>query len=242
MLGLLDEHVICVTQKNVKREDTMNLIFKNPTIKTDYEYFKKTLGLSIEETSRLWTKNKFSEERKVFSILIGYLDSICDIADRCENQYEPHPMLDLTYETVEHLPLVLGHQYFSYVESGLYTGEKALEIANKTLAAYLMLLCMNEHMCFPTVSRLNNFEDIRKSLGSDMHTTHKDSWMGCTIKVGVDKEMDLLTELGNVIRVSASGAFRVRISRLVELYKQMCGVDLREMGLDDFELRLSPEE
>ena len=69
-----------------------------------------------------------------------------------------------------------------------------------------------------------------------MHTTHKDSWMGCTIKVGVDKEMDLLTELGNVIRVSASGAFRVRISRLVELYKQMCGVDLREKGLDDLEL------
>ena len=69
-----------------------------------------------------------------------------------------------------------------------------------------------------------------------MHTTHKDSWMGFTIKVGVDKEMDLLTELGNIIRVSASGAFRVRISRLVELYKQMCGVDLREKGLDDLEL------
>ena len=66
-------------------------------------------GLSMEETSRLWTKNKFSEERIAFSILIGYLDSICEIADECENQYESHLAIDLTYETVKHLPLVLGH-------------------------------------------------------------------------------------------------------------------------------------
>ena len=214
----------------------MNLIFKNPTIKTDYEVNKKISGLSMEETSRFWTKNKFSEERIAFSILIGYLDSICEIADECESQYELPPTIDLTYETVKHLPLILGHQYFSYVKSGSYTSEKALEIANKTLAAYFMLLCMNEHMCFPTVSRLNNFDDILKGLGDDMFATPKGSWMGCTIKVGVNKEMDLLAELGNVIRVSASGAFRVRISRIVELYKQMCGVDLREMGLDDLEL------
>ena len=214
----------------------MNLIFKNPTIKTDYEYFKKTQGLSMEETSRFWTKNKFSEERIAFSILIGYLDSICEIADECENQYESHPTIDLTYETVKHLPLVLGHQYFSYVKSGSYTSEKTLEIANKTLAAYFMLLCMNEHMCFPTVAQLSNIDEIFKGLGSNMDATPKDSWMGCTIKVGVNKEYDLLQELGNIIRVSASGAFRLRISRLVELYKQMCGVDLREMGLDDLEL------
>ena len=214
----------------------MNLIFKNPTIKTDYEVHKKISGLSMEETSRFWTKNNFSEERKIFSILIGYLDSICEIADECESQYEHHPTIDLTYDTVKHLPLVLGHQYFSYVKSGSYTGERALKIANKTLAAYFMLLCMNEHMCFPTVSRLDNFDDILKGLGDDISTIPKGSWMGCTIKVGVNKEMDLLTELGNVIRVSASGAFRVRISRLVEIYKQMCGVDLREKGLDDLEL------
>ena len=168
--------------------------------------------------------------------MIGYLDLICDTDDECESQYEPHLTIDLTYETVKHLPLVLGHQFFSYIKSGSYTSERALKIANKTLAAYLMLLCMNEHMCFSTVSRLDNFDDILKGLGDDISTIPKDSWMGFTIKVGVNKEMDLLPELGNVIRVSASGAFRVRISRLVELYKQMCGVDLREKGLDDLEM------
>ena len=214
----------------------MNLIFKNPTIKTDYEVHKKISGLSMEETSRFWTKNKFSEERIVFSILIGYLDSFCEIADECGDHYELHPIVDLTYETVKHIPLVLGHQYFACVKSGSYTSEKALEIANKTLAAYFMLLCMNEHMCFPAVSRLDNINDILNSLGTDADATPKDSWTGCTIKVGVNKEYGLLRELGTAIRMTSSGVFRVRTSRLVELYKQMCGVDLREKGLEDFEM------
>ena len=94
---------------------------------------------------------------------------------------------------------------------------------------------MNEDMCFPTVSKLNNYDAIMKSIAGDNDLTHQDSWMGYTIKVGVNKEYDLLQELGQVVKVSASGVFRIRISRLVELYKQMCGVDLREKGLDDFE-------
>ena len=94
---------------------------------------------------------------------------------------------------------------------------------------------MNEHMCFPTVSKLNNYDAIVKSMEGDLNITHQDSWMGHTVKVGVNKEYDLLQELGRVVKVSASGVLRIRISRLVELYKQMCGVDLREKGLDDFE-------
>ena len=215
----------------------MKLIFKNPTIKTDYEYHKKTQGLSMEEQSRLWSKNNFSEERMVFSILIGYLDSFCEIADECENQYESHPTLDLTYDTVEYFPLVLGHQYFAYVKSGSYTSEKALEIANKTLAAYFMLLCMNEHMCFPTVEKLSIFDSILNN-NSDADIARNNYWMGFSVKVGVNKEYDLLGELGTAIRMTSSGVFRVRISRLVELYKQMCGVDLREKGLDDFEMSI----
>ena len=77
----------------------MNLIFKNPTIKTDYEFNKKTIGLSRGEVSRLWTKHNFSEERMIFSILIGYLDSLCEIADECKDHYKSHPTIDLTYAT-----------------------------------------------------------------------------------------------------------------------------------------------
>lgn len=213
----------------------MNLIFKNPTIKTDFEINEKIQNMSKEEASRFWKKNNFTDERIIFSIMIGYLSSVCEMADEYNDQTDENVSLDLTYDTVANLPLVLGYQYFAYVRSGSCTSEKALEIANKTLAAYLMILCMNEHMCFPTVSKLNNYDAIMKSIAGDNDLTHQDSWMGYTIKVGVNKEYDLLQELGQVVKVRASGVFRVRISRLVELYKQMCGVDLREKGLDDFE-------
>jgi hypothetical protein len=94
---------------------------------------------------------------------------------------------------------------------------------------------MNEHMCFPTVSKLNNYDAIMKSIGGNVDLTHQESWMGHTVKVGINKEYDLLQELGQVVKVSTSGVLRIRVSRLAELYKQMCGVNLREKGLDDFE-------
>lgn len=213
----------------------MNLIFKNPTIKTDFEINEKIQNMSKVEASRFWKKNNFTDERIFFSIMIGYLSSVCEMADEYNDQTDENVSLDLTYDTVANLPVILGYQYFAYVRSGSFTSEKALEIANKTLAAYLMILCMNEHMCFPTVSRLNNYDAIMKSIAGDNDLTHQDSWLGYTIKVGVNKEYDLLQELGQVVKISASGVFRIRISRLVELYKQMCGVDLREKGLDDFE-------
>jgi hypothetical protein len=212
----------------------MTLVFKNPTIETDWELHTKLLKCSKEEVSNYWTKHNHSKERIVFSILIGYLSSICEMADEYNDQTDANITLDLTYNTVANIPIVLGYQYFAYVRSGSYTSEKALEIVNKTLAAYIMLLCMNEHMCFPTVSKLNNYDAIMKSIGN-VDLTHQESWMGHTVKVGINKEYDLLQELGQVVKVSTSGVFRIRISRLVELYKQMCGVDLREKGLDDFE-------
>lgn len=213
----------------------MSFVFKNPTIKTDFEINEKIQNMSKEEASRFWKKNNFTEERISFSIMIGYLSSVCEMANEYNDQTDEKVSLDLTYDTVANLPVILGYQYFAYVRSGSYTSEKALEIVNKTLAAYLMLLCMNEHMCFPTVSRLNNYDAIMKSIAGDDNLTHQDSWMGYTVKVGVNKEYDLLQELGQVVKVSSSGVFRIRISRLTELYKQMCGVDLREKGLDDFE-------
>ena len=219
----------------------MNLVFKNPTIKTDYELNQKRLTLSKEEASRFWTKHEFGEERIAFSILVGYLSSLCEIAEECEQRYGSYTTLDLTYDTVEHFPVILGQMYFNYIQSGSYTSEKAIEIANKTLASYFMLLCMNEHMCFPSVSRLSDFDKIMKNVIGNGARTQQDSWMGFTVKVGVNKEYDLLEELNSAVKVSASGVFRIRISRLVELYKQMCGVDLREKGLDDFEGELKKQ-
>lgn len=211
----------------------MKLIFKNPTIKIDYEFSRKTTGLSVEECSRIWTRHKLTEERSVLQIPMGYFTSLCDMTDEyAETQKDIS--IDLTYETVKNIPKVLGYQYYAYTLSGSYTKDEAIKLLKKTLASYLMLLCMNEHMCFPSVSRLDNFEGILKS-ATDANATPLESWMGFTIKVGSLKEIDMLPEVDNAVRVTAKDLLRMRFSHVVDVYKSMCGVDLKEKGLEDFE-------
>jgi hypothetical protein len=53
--------------------------------------------------------------------------------------------------------------------------------------------------------------------------------------VGDKKKYDLLPEMSRVVKVTANGTLRIRISHVVEIYKRMCGIDLREKGMDDLE-------
>ena len=41
----------------------MNLIFKNPTLEADFALSKKVNGMTNEQASQFWTKNKYSEEK-----------------------------------------------------------------------------------------------------------------------------------------------------------------------------------
>lgn len=213
----------------------MKLVFKNPTLEAEYRLSRKTEGLTKQQTSLFWEKQKLSEEQMAFTIPLGFLSSLCEIVDEYEDTYDSRPTLDLTYDTVKHLPLFLAQQYFAYVASGSFTSEKAIEILNKTLAAYLMLLCVNEHACVPDIKRRKDFNWIFAD--GDTDETHAYSWAGFTIKVGVNGKYDLLQELDKTVKITANGVLRIRVSRIVEIYKRMCGVDLRENGLDDFEGR-----
>ncbi len=211
----------------------MQLVFKNSTLEADYRLSRKTEGLTTQQASLFWKEHKLSEEKMAFSILLGYLSSLCEIVEEYEDTFDSHPTLDLTYDTVKHLPLFLAQQYYAYVASGSFTSDKAIEILNKTLAAYLMLLCVNEHACIPDINRRKDFDWIFAD--GDTDETHAYSWAGFTIKVGVNRKHDMLQELSRTVKVTANGVLRIRISRAVEIYKRMCGVDLREKGLDDLE-------
>ena len=211
----------------------MELIFKNPTLKKEYAFENMTKGLSVKEGANLWKTLNMSEDRMVLLAPIGYLISFCEVADEYVEKENNGISIDLTYDTVKNLPDILGYQYLSYTVTGLYTKDKALEIVKKTLAAYLMLLCMNEHMCSYTVERLNNFENIIRKVDTDPDLTN--SWSGYTIKVGPRMQYDMLPEVENAARETARGSFRMRFSHAVEIYKRMCGVDLREKGLDDLD-------
>ena len=52
--------------------------------------------------------------------------------------------LDLTYDTVGGLLTAVGYEMLAGKPSG-YSLNETIEIAEKTIASYLMLLAMNEH-------------------------------------------------------------------------------------------------
>jgi hypothetical protein len=211
----------------------MNLIFKNPTLEADFALSQKVNGKTNEGASQFWAKNKYSEEKMVLSIPIGYVDSLFEIVEEFEGKLESNPTLDLTYDTVQHLPVFLAQQYFAYVGSRSFTQDKAIEILIKTFAAYLTLLCINEHGYIPDVQRRKDMEWIYNNIEPD--ETHVYSWSGHTIKVGDKNKYDLLPEMSRVVKVTANEMLRIRISRVVEIYKRMCGVNLCEKGMDDLE-------
>ena len=211
----------------------MNLIFKNPILKADYMLSQKVNKMDTESAAQFWRKNNYSEESMAMCMPLGYVDSLFEIVEEFEGTLEGHPTLDLTYDTVQNLPIFLAQQYFAYVGSGSFTQDKAVEILIKTFSAYLMILCVNEHGYTPDVQRRKDMEWIYNNIEPD--ETHVYSWSGHTIKVGDKRKYDLLPEMSRVVKVTANGTLRIRISRVVEIYKRMCGIDLRELGMDDLE-------
>ena len=211
----------------------MKLVFKNFVLKSEYEMSKKTANLTGEQFSQFMKKHNYSDNRMAFTMPCGYVSSLCEIIEEFEGHQEDGATLDLTYDTVKHLPLFLGQQYFAYVASGSFTSQKALEILRKTLAAYLMLLCMNEHGCVPEIQRYINLETLLNKMSENQTDAY--SWMGFTISVGAKEKYDLLMETEQAANVTAKGVLRIRVAHICEIYKRMCGVDLKDKGLENFE-------
>ena len=211
----------------------MELKLKNPMLKSNIDGF---INMDGSIFGVLNNKSKgCSLESLSFSIPIGYFTSLCDSVEICENAFDNHPTLDLTYQTLEHLPFILAMQYGDYALNNDMNKENALQITKKTLATYLMLLCMNEHMCFPTIYMLENVKEIMDT-SSALGKNPDDSWMGFRIKVGVNEEIDLLSEMGNAVELNEDGYLRITFARVVELYRRMCGVDLYEYGIEDVQI------
>lgn len=211
----------------------MELEFKNPMIKSTLDDFAN-MNSDMMKFARNNNSN-VSFEKMSFDIITGYLFSLLDYIEMAERMFDNKYTLDLTYKTVKHLTPVLGLQYFDYVYKHNMDKEKAVGIAKKTLAAYLTVLCMNEHMCFPAISQLDNINEIMDTAKA-LKKNPDDSWMGVTIKVGTKEEIDFIKEVGTAVKVTSKGAFRIRVSHIAEVYKRICGVNLYEYGIEDYEL------
>ena len=170
----------------------------------------------------------------VFSIVRGYFLSFCDYIEKAEEVFSGSPTLDLTYDTVKNLTSILWLQYNDYVVLNGGDAPRAISIAKKTLASYLMLLCMNEHGCLPDISKQDDFEEIIATPIASA-TRSDNTWCGMTIKVGIKEKIDLIKEVDNAVKITKRGNFRIRLSHVAEMYKRMCGVDLYKCGISDYE-------
>ena len=212
----------------------MELNFKNPILKSTVEGHDEMLE-NIVNAVRDNKRTAISFETMTFNIPLGYFVSLCEYIEMGECMFGEDTTLDLTYSTVKNLMPILGLQYFDYVWQKKADKEYAAKIAKKTLASYLLFLCMNEHMCFPTIYTLENIKAIMDT-ASVLGKRPDDSWMGFRIEVGTDEELDLLKEIGDAVRVNEKGSFIILVDNVVKAYKRMCGVDLYEYGIEDFEL------
>lgn len=202
----------------------------------DYTVHSKQIqdAIDFERRNQLHTaSNKaFSErmknaapEQAGMSVLYGYVLSLWEIADDPQVALK----LDLTYATVGNLAGAIAYEFSAGMRSPQYTLTKNMEIAEKTIAAYLMFLAANEHGMKIKVKKKDDL--TIESLKDTM------SWVGYDITVGtVFAEADLL----KVIRGKTEyrdGRYYIYLKDICEAYRKLTGHELREDGVEDAECR-----
>lgn len=163
--------------------------------------------------------DKMSPTQLGMIYMVGYLSSLIEISE--------HPRinlkLDLTYETVGNLPVVIAQQFMISKNSG-YSLEECTEIAHKTIATYLTLLATNQHGLTITgkQTRLDPY-----NLGKN--------FSGISISVNkLFMQCDFLDSTSGSVKYRPNEV-TVFISTLCKAYKILTGVNLREYGMDDLE-------
>ena len=132
--------------------------------------------------------------------------------------------LDLTYRTVHFLPVAMETLYGFQKKNGAQD-LKTLQSMPKYLAAYLTILAMNEHNCW---FKIKSFPQGRQGLPlwSDRYS----------IMTGKKRSLDLLpacTEALTFGTLLSKNGFTLRMEPVVDAYREITGVDLSELGLQN---------
>ena len=197
----------------------MSFNLKSKILKEEF-LFSKTSRinlLSVQDASNYYKKNNVPKDRMYFQILIGYVSSLGDIAsDKIVNLD-----LDLTYNTVKNLPIVIAYGFNGWSNCSL---NERIDISVKSLAAYLMLLCVNEHNCgiqinIPAIYTADSLNH---------------GWSGAYVCTGTKQKKDLLNIAKESVKYE-SKTLTIDTEKLNTAYKEMTGVDLSKYGLDGIE-------
>lgn len=180
----------------------MNLKFKNKALKKIIENGKnEKVSHDIQENG--------------LTIIGGYVWSLLEIAELPEVNLP----LDLTYETVENLPAAIGWEFSIGQKPGSgYSVEKNVEIAEKTIAAYLDCLAMNEE----------NAGIIIKVTKERTSTNMGELTATCVRGIA---SVDFLGEITGSVSFSDK-KLTVNMDKAICAYKALTGKDLKQYGVD----------
>ncbi len=164
-------------------------------------------------------------------LLLGYLDSFFTIiAGR-------GILLDFTYDTIDRLPNAVAELFIFQRMSDAYKNEPAKNIASvqKTLAAYLTVLAMNQHGYSLRVK--DYLADLRKG-----KRPQQPLWAEMfTIMTGPHGDVDMLPAC--VLAQDRSGVYasrqgmRLNAAPIVEVYQYMTNINLTKHGFTNIEVR-----
>lgn len=153
-------------------------------------------------------------------MLVGYIWDLVDLSDKAGGG------LDLTYETVNRLPVTMTYVYpYLLREEEMLPARARLDMAKK-LASYLMVLACNMH-------------------GSEIHIQRPSTrilqrkgqlalWANSlTMTVGPKQQVDLLPSCIHSFRVpkDSDDGFIFEPRMLIAKYQRATGIDLQKYGL-----------
>ena len=170
--------------------------------------------LSVVEASNVNKKENATVFQMILQIPIGYIISLDEVANDRDVKLD----LDLTYGTVRNLPAVLAYGFNAWKDSDR---NERIDITAKSLAAYLMLLCENEHSCGIEITKPPFVSAETTDFG----------WTGYIIKTGTKKQIDLLQIAKRAVSCVDS-CLTIENKEIEKAYKEMTGVDLSEYGFD----------
>ena len=194
------------------------MLIKNQQLKYAEAFEIRTLisQKSVSESAKIFETATWEE--KGMSVLYGYVYSLVDDIAKTPGI---GLSLDITYPAVSDLMASLGYEFMIGMNSG-YSVAKNIEIAEKTVAAFLYFLAANEH-------------NVKINVGPD--ATSK-GWTGLKITASaVMNKIDLLNSISGKISFKDK-TLEIKVEDVLNAYKTLTGVDLKEYGIENATINL----
>ena len=204
------------------------------TAKTDY--LGRIIGEAIEFDKLTEVQRKTSPARETMQLtgesLIGTY-----LLDLLKSGYRAEAALDMTYATLDRLPIALRRCLQTYCEEGMPL-KQAADGTARSFAAYLFALGMNEHD-----ARLKVIQKRTAFTAPDPDEGPLWAEM-LRITAGTKREKDFLIpalEGMNSVYRMGKGLMILNVVPAIRAYKAAFGVDLAAFGLPDMALEADAE-